>query len=49
MPSPERNGVEALTHDLGVTYEGPVPGEAEEVSDQMVDDYFKDIDLSDLD
>ena len=44
----EEPGVHALTHDLGVTYEGPSPGEAEEISDQTVEDYFQDIDLSDL-
>lgn len=40
--------LEALANDLGVEAEGPTLTEAEEMKDDALAEYFKDIDLSDL-
>jgi DNA-binding transcriptional ArsR family regulator len=41
--------ITALARDLGVSYDGPTLDDSEDVSDEAAADYFKDIDLSDLD
>ena len=41
--------MEALAEDLGVEAEGPTLTEAEEMKEDALAEYFKDIDLSDLD
>jgi len=40
--------IAALARDFGVTYEGPTLEDSEDVSDEAAAEYFKDIDLSDL-
>lgn len=42
-------GIDALARELGVEFEGPDLAETEEVSDEDAEEYFKDIDLGDLD
>ncbi len=42
-------GMEALARELEVTFTAPMPEEAEGISDEAVEEYFKDIDLSDID
>jgi len=41
-------GIEALAGELGVEAEGPTLGDAEEISDDALSEYFKDIDLTGL-
>jgi hypothetical protein len=45
----KRLGFDAFARDIGVTFEGPDLAETEEISDEAAAEYFKDIDLSDLD
>jgi hypothetical protein len=40
--------IEPLARDLHVTFDGPTLEEGEGISDQEAEDYFKDIDLTDL-
>ena len=42
-------GIDALARELDVEFTAPMPQEAEEISDEEVEEYFKDIDLSDVD
>jgi hypothetical protein len=42
-------GLDALARELEVEFTAPMPDEVEEISDEAVAEYFKDIDLSDID
>ncbi len=42
-------GFDAFAREAGVSFEGPDLAETEEISDEAAEEYFKDIDLSDLD
>jgi hypothetical protein len=40
--------IDSLARELGLRFEGPTMSEAEGISDEEAEDYFKDIDLDDL-
>jgi hypothetical protein len=42
-------GIDAFAREMGVAFEGPDLAETVEISDEAAAEYFKDIDLSDLD
>ena len=42
-------GIEPLARELKAEFTAPMLDEAEEISDEEVEEYFKGIDLSDID